>query len=84
MTLALPQTLVEDHQLMEKWKTCKEWNDYKFLDTKEPSNPGSKTKLRINQQEKKTCRLEDFAVPANHWVKIKESGLVREMKKKNQ
>ena len=39
-------------------------------------------------QEKRTCRIVDFAVPADHWVKLKEGekrdkylDLTRELKK---
>ena len=41
-----------------------------------------------SQQKKRTCRIVDFAVPADHWVKLKESEkkeeylhLARELKK---
>ena len=41
-----------------------------------------------NQDKKRTCRLEDFTVPADHWVKLKESekrdeylDIARELKK---
>ena len=44
----------------------------------------------INQQKNRTCRIMDFAVPAEPRVKLKKSekkdkyiGLVRELKKKH-
>ena len=52
-------------------------------------NPGQETRLNNNQQQKKrTCKIVDFAVPADHWIKQKESekkdkylDLARELKK---
>ena len=52
-------------------------------------NLGQKTRLNNNQQQKKrTCKIVDFAVPADHRIKLKESEkkdkyleLARELKK---
>ena len=51
-------------------------------------NLGQKTRLNNNQQKKRTCKIVDFAVPADHGIKLKESekkdkylDLAREFKK---
>ena len=51
-------------------------------------NLGQKTRLNINQQKNRTCKIVDFAVPADHRIKLKECeekdkylGLARELKK---
>ena len=51
------------------------------------TNLGQKTRLN-NQQKKKTCKIVDFAVPADHRIKLKECekkdkyiDLARELKK---
>ena len=36
-----------------------------------PPNLGQKTILN-NQQKKRTCKIVDFAVPADHRIKLKE------------
>ena len=36
-------------------------------------NLGQKTRPYKNQQKKKTCKIVDFAVPADHKIKLKES-----------
>ena len=56
------------------------WNSRVFYDTNGLANLGQKTKRRANdhsspphKKRKWTCRLVDFAFPAEHWGKIKES-----------
>ena len=51
-------------------------------------NPGQETRLNNNQQKKRTCKIVDFAVPADHRIKQKECekkdkylDLARELKK---
>ena len=51
-------------------------------------NLTQKTRPYSNQQKKRTCKILDFAVPADHRIKLKESekkdkylNLVRELKK---
>ena len=44
-----------------------------FRDTKGSPNLGQTTKPYNNQQKKRTCRIVDFAVPADHRIKLKES-----------
>ena len=34
--------------------------------------PASMTRLNNNQQKKRTCKIVDFAVPADHRIKLKE------------
>ena len=41
--------------------------------TNRTPNLGQTTRLYINQQKKRTFRIMDFAVPADHRVKLKES-----------
>ena len=36
-------------------------------------NLGQKTKPCNNQQKKSTCKIVDFAIPANYRIKLKES-----------
>ena len=36
-------------------------------------NLGQKTRPYSNQQKKRTCQIVGFAVPADHWIKLKES-----------
>ena len=69
----------------EKWDGQ---NTLVFCDTEESSNLGQVTKPSDHQQKKRTCRIVDFVVPADHWVKLKESKkrdeyvyLSRELKK---
>ena len=52
-------------------------------------NLGQKTRLNNNQQKKRTCKIVNFAVPADHRIKLKECektdkylDLARELKKK--
>ena len=52
-------------------------------------NHGQKTRLNNNQQKKRTCKIVDFPVPADHRIKLKECekkdnylDLARELKKK--
>ena len=70
-----------------------EWNAQTpqgFWNTSGSHNLGQTTRLSYNQQEKKrTCRIVDFGVPADHRVTLKENekrdkyhDLVRELKKK--
>ena len=35
-------------------------------------NPGQKTRPYNNQQKKRICKIVDFAVPADHRIKLKE------------
>ena len=35
-------------------------------------NLGQKTRPNNNQQKKRTCKIVDFAVPADHRIKLKE------------
>ena len=35
-------------------------------------NLGQKTRPHNNQQKKRTCKIIDFAVPADHRIKLKE------------
>ena len=51
-------------------------------------NLGQKNRTNNNQQKKITCKIVDFAVPANHTIKLKECekkdkyrDLARELKK---
>ena len=51
-------------------------------------NLGQKIRLNNNQQKKRTCKIVDFAVPAEHRIKLKECekkdkclDLARELKK---
>ena len=51
-------------------------------------NLGQKTRLNHNQQKKRTCKIVDFSVPAEHRIKQKECekkdkylDLARELKK---
>ena len=51
-------------------------------------NLGQKTRLNNNQQKKRTCKIVDFAVPADHRIKLKDCekkdkylDLARELKK---
>ena len=37
-------------------------------------NLGQKTRPYNNQQKKRTCKLYNFAVPADHRIKLKEWG----------
>ena len=59
-----------------------------FWDTNGSPNLGLINKLSDSQQKKRTFRIVDFAVPAHHNVKLKESeksdkylDLARELKK---
>ena len=36
-------------------------------------NTGQKTRFNNNQQKKRTCKIVDLAVPADHRIKLKES-----------
>ena len=52
------------------------------------NNNKKKQKNKKQKQKKETCRIVEFAVPADHWMKIKENkkrdqylGLTRELKK---
>ena len=53
-----------------------------------PPNPGQKATPYNNQQKKRTCKILDVAVPADHRMKLKETekkdkylNLARELKK---
>ena len=48
-------------------------NSLGFWDTNESSNLGQTTRLSDSQQKKRTYRIVDFAVPADHRVKLKEN-----------
>ena len=57
-------------------------------DTNGSPNPGQTIRPINNQQKKRTCRIVDFAIPADHRVKLNESekkdkylDLARELKK---
>ena len=57
--------------------------------TNRSPNLGQKTRPYNNQQKKRTCKIVEFAVPADHRIKLKESekkdkylDFVRELKKK--
>ena len=59
-----------------------------FWHTNRSPNLGQTTRPYNNQQKVRTCRIMDFAVPADHWVKLKECekrdknlNLARELKK---
>ena len=59
-----------------------------FWHTNWSFNLCKKTRLHNNQPKKWTCKIVDFAVPADHFVKLKEStkkdkypDLTRELKK---
>ena len=65
-------------------------NSYWIKHTNGSPNLGQKTRLNNNQQKKKkkTCKIVDFAVPADHRIKLKECekkdkylDLARELKK---
>ena len=43
--------------------------------TNESPDPGQKTRLNNNQQKKSTFKIVDFAVPADHRVKLKNHRL---------
>ena len=56
--------------------------------THESLNPGQKNRLNNNQQKKRLRKIVDFAVPADHRIKLKECekkdkylDLARELKK---
>ena len=69
-----------------------EWdtqNSLWFWDTNGSPNPGQKTRPSNSQQKKRTCRIVDFAVLVDLWVKFKENqkrdkylDLARKLKKK--
>ena len=68
---------------------CDEQTPMGFLYTNRSPNFGKTTIPYNNQQKKGTCVIVDFAVPAHHRVKLKESkkndkylDLAREWKKK--
>ena len=53
-----------------------EWNaqtPLQFWDTNGLSNLSQTTRPSDSQQKKRTCKIVDFAVPADHRVKLKES-----------
>ena len=50
-----------------RWK-----NSLGFWDTNRSSNLGQMTRPSDGQQKKRTCWIMDFAVLADHWVKLKE------------
>ena len=92
--LAVTQTPVKDHQLItcpRKWHTQTPMG---LWHTNGSPNLGQKTRPYNNQQKKKKkkkkkiCKIVDFAVPANHRIKLKECekkdkhlNLARELKK---
>ena len=50
------------------------------------TRPSDSQKKKKKKKRERTCRIVDFAVPANHWVEQKENGdkylnLARELKK---
>ena len=71
-----PESVLENETLQGFWYT------------NGSPNLGQTTRPNNNQQKKKTCKILDFAAPANHMVKLKESekrdtypDLTRELKK---
>ena len=63
-------------------------NSQGFLDTNGSSNLSQTVRPCDSQEKKGTCRIVDFAVPADYRIKMKESGkrnkyldLARELKK---
>ena len=86
--LAVTLTLVKDDQLTLLCKSLLEII-IMIIIIGSP-NPGQKTRLNNNQQKKKkrTCKIVDFVVSADPWIKLKELekkdkylDLVRELKK---
>ena len=57
------------------FKKCNAENSQELWDSNGPLNPGDKARPSVFYQEKRTCYLEDFAVLADHRVKMKESVL---------
>ena len=69
-----------------KWDTQ---NSLRFWDTNRSPNLGQTTRMSYGQQKKRTCRIVNFTILADHTVKIKESekrnkyqDLAREPKRK--
>ena len=52
-----------------KWDAL---NSLGFWDENGFPDPDQETRLRDNKQKKRTCCINDFAVPAHHRVKINE------------
>ena len=52
------------------WHTNRSPN---LIQTTRPSNNQQKKKKKEKKRKKRTCKIVDFAVPANHRVKLKES-----------
>ena len=50
-----------------------EQNSWGCQDTNEPPNHSQMTRPIDRQQKKRTCQTMDFAVPDDHWIKLKES-----------
>ena len=48
-------------------------NSLGFWDTNGSPNLSQTTRFTDSQQKTRTCRIEDFAVPVDHLVKLKES-----------
>ena len=71
--LAVTQSAVKDHQLTLMWKTLMNNNNN---NTNGSPNLGRKTRPYNNQRQKKKkmkiCKIVDFAVPADHRIKLKE------------
>ena len=84
--LAVTQTPVKDHQLTVRGKTL--MAIMIIIITHGSPNLGQNTRLYNNQQKKRICKIVDFAVPADHRIKLKECkkkdkylDLARELKK---
>ena len=68
MKVAVTQTPVKDHQPTLMWKTPSMSNN-----TDGSPNLGQKNRPYNNQgKKKKICKIVDFAVPADHRIKLKE------------
>ena len=74
------------------WEMCKEFkfdyaNKWYMHNTNGSPNLGHKTRPYSNQQKKRTYKIVNFAVPAEHRIKLKKMekdkylDLVRELKK---
>ena len=61
------------HNTASVLKKCDVGSSLGFWDTNRLPNLGQTTRSKNNQQKKRTCRIVDFAVPADHRVKLKES-----------
>ena len=58
------------------------WTSLGFSDTNRSFNLGQTTRFSDSQQKMRTCRVVDFAVPANYRVKLKgENGDYQDLAK---